>query len=265
MSTVKETRRFRFTNVIVKPDDIRDLARIMTKAAEPSAKEDQRLSFVVVADDDSQYDASTPEVFAKGGILEAKQVQSINLSFSDYVKDSRISINVTHGSLGRGWNEIVVAGTDSTWVNGVTRQFEEAVSGYEKQVSWPKKIEWPLRILTALGIGRAWDATESFVLFHIVHIQPITPRPTWAVSLDPFFPLIQWSLNFFMGIWPSILLTQKLIELWPPVELRMGREWSQVYRKRRERLWLVVSVGVIPLLLSFLYDLFKNWLAHKSS
>jgi hypothetical protein len=259
MTTIKETRRFPLENVVVKPDDIRELASITTQAAEKSATQEsqQRMSFAIVADDGSEYDSVTADVFAKGGILDTKQIQSISIVFSDYAKDSRISIHIIHGNVYAPGNQISVAGTDSTWVNGVTRQFEESVSRYQPQASWPRRAEWPLRILTALGIGRVFIAAEDFVLSHIIHIQPITPRPTWANSIEPLVGPIQWLLGLVAGIAPSILLTDKLMELWPTVELRMGREWAQVSKRRRDRLWLVLSIGVIPLLLTGLYDLGK--------
>jgi len=254
MTTVKETRRFPIAGVIVKPDDIRDLASILTQASEQLVtKESLRLtSFRIVADDGSEYDAATSEVFAKGGILEAKQLKSIEMIYRDYVAGPEISVRVEHGNSGGISNEVAVKGNDSTWVNGVTRKFEDAVSGFEKQSTWPKRFGPLLYILTALGIGRVVVVALALAATYIWRVQ-LTGGEPWPI-------LLLWEVG--IGVAPGSWLTGKLLELWPSVELRMGKEWGQVTRLRKARLWLVVSVAVIPLLLSRLYDVLKTW-AHR--
>src|SRR5712664_2240349 len=98
------------------------------------------------------------------------------------------------------------------------------LSEFEKQASWPRKWEIPLKIVAAFGIGRAWVSLQNFAMVHVLHIQPITPRPHWVDAVQPFASVIRWGLSFGVGCFPGIFLTNKLLELWPSVELRMGRE-----------------------------------------
>jgi|SRR6267378_1552090 len=257
MSPIKETRRIVFENIVVKPEDIRTLAKAITDASEPFEK--PKLAFEVQAEGGRSYESETLEVFEKGGVLDTKQVLSIATRFTDYETDSRIRVNLAHGNFRRYYfNYIEVAGTDSTWVHGVIRKLEETLSEFEKQASWPRKWEIPLKIVAAFGIGRAWVSLQNFAMVHVLHIQPITQHPHWVDAVQPFASVIRWGLSFGIGFFPGIFLTNKLLELWPSVELRMGREWAQLSRTRRDRLWVFFTIAVLPLLISLLYDLLKT-------
>jgi hypothetical protein len=260
----RETRRLRIANVIIRPEDVRNLARIIVRAGEsaPGQSSTKRQSFVVHAVDDSQYDSGTPEIFADGAILDKKQVHAIEMSFSDYSANSRISINLAQEAHLSGRSRIEVSGADSTWVNGNMRLMEDAVETWEHQAVWPRNFRWAIQILAAFGIGRVFQLIEWFILAHFVPVKPISPRPQWADALRPLVPILDWGGAFLLGIWPAILLTQKLMKLWPSVELRMGREWAQVTRRRRQYLWLVFTIGIVPILLSILYDLIKSSWTH---
>jgi hypothetical protein len=257
MSPIKETRQIAFKDIVVKPEDVRTLAKVMTDAAEAFKK--PKLSFEVQAEGGRSYESETVELFEKGGVLDTKQILSIELLFTDHETGSRIRINLTHGRAGDGYsNYLEVIGRNSTWVHGTTRKLEETLSEFEEQASWPRKWEIPLKIVAAFGIGRAWVALQDFVMFHVIHIQPVTPRPHWVDAAMPYVSVILWGLSFGIGLFPSIFLTNKLLELWPSVELRMGREWAQLSKTRRDRLWLFFTIAVLPLLIALVYDLLKE-------
>jgi hypothetical protein len=260
MST-KETRRFAFGDIIVRPEDVRTLAKIAVEVSGSQQQAETRpnLSFIIHAERGRTFESDSPELFDEDGHLDSKQVYAVGIELSDYKTGARVRVYLQDSeSAGAYSNYVEVSGKDSMWVEASTTKLKEAILGFEKQPTWPRKWEPLFVIVGALGIGRAWDVVVYFSETYVFHILPLTPRPHWVEVLKPFAPLIQWGLIFLMGLFPSIYLTKKLLELWPSVEFRMGREWNQLVKKRKERLWGFFVIAIVPLLLSLLYDLLKD-------
>jgi len=259
VDSTKETRRLRISNVIVKPEDVRNLAKILVRAGsgESGKGEAKSLSFWAGARDNSEYEGATPEVYAEGGILDRKEVHSIGMSFSNYASQSRVRIRLTHASGDWGTNEVEVTGGDSNWVNGTMRLIEDSIQAMEPQAEWPRKYFLVMVIAAALGIGRLYLWVIGLVLDFMWHPN-FTQPPEWLKSFGPMLRFLDWGIALFVGLSPARSLLDKLIELWPVVELRMGREWTQISRRRRERLWLVISVTVLPLLVNLLYGIMNR-------
>jgi hypothetical protein len=85
----------------------------------------------------------------------------------------------------------------------------------------------------------------------------MNPRPHWVDFVAPYVWLMFWALDFLMGLFPSLYLTNRLLSLWPSVEFRMGHEWQQLVKRRRDRLWAFFTIAIVPLVLSYVYDLLK--------
>jgi len=257
---VREKRRFTFGDIIVRPEDVRTLAKIVVEASNSQQQAESRtiLSFIIQVEGGGMFESDSPELFGEDGHLDSKQVYRVGIELVDYKTGARIQVSLRQGGPAAYSNYVDVTGKDSMWVNGTTTKLEEAILGFEKQTTWPRKWEPLLVIVGALGIGRAWVVFQLFLEKHVFHVLPLTPRPHWTDVLEPFIPLIQWALIFLSGLLPSIYLTHKLLELWPSVEFRMGREWNQLTRRRKARLWAFFSIAVLPLLLSLLYDLLKE-------
>lgn len=255
----RETRRYKFGRVVVTPENIRAIARIIQDSVQSLTSDTARLSFKMAASDGSEYDSSSIDILVDGGILSTKTIRTISMNFNSY-QGPRISFNIEHGNGLWHGNQIEVSGGDTVWVNGVMRQLEEAIRGWEAQPSWPKRFSFPMTIIFALGIGRLYLFLVNIVLnyvFYVYPIQPINPRPAWADILIPIVPLIQWVLALGTGIFPSMWLTDKIKRLWPNVEIRTGPEYAQINRRRRQTIGLIMTVGVLPFLLSVLSDLFR--------
>jgi hypothetical protein len=268
MPPVKETARIRLADLIIRPADVRKLASIVVGAGtalEPNPASVRYFAFSIITADKRSYESESPDLFSEEeGLLDTKPVWSVELRFHDSVSQSSIRVDVTHRNTDNMFNKIEVASLDRDWVAATVHKLQEAISSFEKQATWPRKWETPLVIVGAFGIGHAWDiVVNDLVLAHILHIQPITPRPQWvATYLDPIAPFVLWVANFMIGLAPSMYLTRKLLELWPSVELRMGRDWAQQEARKRNRLWLFFTVAIVPLLLSLLYDLLKPLFFH---
>src|SRR6266542_2970709 len=78
----------------------------------------------------------------------------------------------------------------------------------------------------------------------------VTLLPHFISSLrqaaSPFTFIMGQTLFTLVAAIPAAMLTEKFTDLWPDVELRMGREYAQVTRKRRNLVWLIMSFAVLP-------------------
>ncbi len=260
--SVSETRSLSLSNVVVTLDNIREIVKIMNESfAQVKVLSYPKRSFSVKAYDGSKYTSESGAIFGQGGILDTKQIKDIDISFHDYSspQSPSIKVDILHGetsSYGLN-NQISVSGNDSTWVNGVMKRFENAIADWEKQPSWPRQVRWPLALLFAYGIGRSLFLMILPVLYYIRDtFPPSSPSPNPSPS--PFTFIMGQTLFTLVAAIPAAMLTEKFTDLWPDVELRMGREYAQVTRKRRNLVWLIMSFAVLPVLASILYDVLKS-------
>ena len=258
---IRETRRLVVNDVVVSPDDVRVLAQIVSDAA-TNLGDNRHLYLSLHAFDSSEYEGTSLELFQVDGLLDTRQIREIGIYATNRAMDAEIHVRLCHETDGFPRSEIKVVGYDSTWVNGVMARPEHAVDEWQEQASWPRKLRWAFIVLGAFAIGSLYGWGVEFSLDHLVHIKPITPRPSWAEALLPFAPLIRIAVDFPAGLAPSFFLVNKLSRLWPRVELRTGREYAQTVSRQRKYAWAVFSLIVLPVLVSLLYDAVKLVYAH---
>ena len=94
------------------------------------------------------------------------------------------------------------------------------------------------------------------------------PDPKWAVYLkeiNSIFPVTEYLLKYLIAvllgytfggyfIWKA---EEKLLALYPSIELNIGPEHKFVEKKRRNIMLQYVILGGIPIITSFLYDIIK--------
>lgn len=196
---VKETRRSEFNDIVVKPGDVRALANVVVDVTNAQKKETSRVdcSFVAYAQGGRTYESDSPRLFDEDGPLDSKQVTSFHIEMWDFETGARIRMSLTHGG-GEYGNFIEVSGRDSIGVNGTTRRLEEVIADFEKQAKWPRKYRPLFVIVGALGIGRIWFLFQDFLMDHIFHIQPISPRPQWLQTITPLLPML---IGLSFGSW----------------------------------------------------------------
>lgn len=254
---ISETRKFSVSSVVITVENLRELANIMDESARKAKESEYRIRRAYIeTQDGSEYKGSPSNVLSQGGILDIKQVKSIRMVFEDALSEDRPSITIylKHGEI-YGKNFIEVIGNDSTWVNGVMRRFEDAVRGWERQATWPRWFQWLLVALFVLGIERIFILAAP-VIFN--QNSAIFPQVDFLLPIGKLISAtIFYTLLAALIAIPGYLITEKLLELWPIVELRTGREYAQIYRKRRNQLWAIMSLIILPLLVTFLYDLIK--------
>lgn len=249
-SQVREKRTFHFAHVIVTADAIRELAEILVKQTLPIKSSNVYFSVEVEAFDGTKYESASIEMFSKGGILDTKQVKTVQMSFAEFSQNVSIRVDVSDTADGWGENRIEVGAADSTWVNGVMRHFEHAVDGWEKQPTWPLRNALLLVFLFSLCIGRFIE----FLVLSGFRLLQVTltgiPGPS-----SPFALAGELVIVFALGTPFAMPLVKEFVGLWPSVEFRTGREFARKAGRRRMRIWLILGSVIIPFLVTVIGNL----------
>lgn len=157
-SNLKIRKKLKISEVIIKPENIREIAEIVYKEYSQDLEKNNQhpsLTFILISSDNTQYESEDVDVFLEGGILDSRIIIAIEMEYHNYSEDKRIFIDLEHttskwGSMG---NEVTISGCDEIWANGVLKSIENCVSNWKKQETWSYKYKWPLTIIFAIGIG----------------------------------------------------------------------------------------------------------------
>lgn len=207
-------------------------------------------SIKITAFDGSIYEGESKEILANGGILDSKQIMSVRFYFRDNNHNVNLSISLAHDS--DFWNEVSVTGTDSLWVNGVIQKIENFLDSLEAQSTWAKKYSLTIKLIFAVCI--AYVSSNLFLRLSLFLTAHYPPDPNSAKISIQF---AKWLLFFVMlgaGLFPGHLLTGKITKLWPNVELQTGYDYHQIEKQRRNRVWLIFTIVIIPTALTILID-----------
>lgn len=261
MSEITESRNVNVSARIITLKSVMRLASIVYDKYQDALSEDEssRIRFSVDCEDGSNFQSSELGIFSDGSILEDKKVCSVSIDYSSYSLNQDIEIALMHGG-GDYRNHIRVRGNNSEWVNGVIKKLEDATLAFKPQNRFLYEHEKAIGWVLSIGIGALY-----FNLIGLIPFGPSsTPPPEWVVniynmitSLGVFLYVMKYLFYHFIGMWPAFYLIDKLKSLWPYVEFQIGPEHTFIEKKRR--LWITSAVftGVIPLVLSIVYDLGK--------
>lgn len=257
MKEMKIRREFKITGVIVKPSNIRELSKkVYEEYKSDKESRNKSINFILKGIDGIEYESDDIKVFSDNGILDTRRIIEVEMRYVNHTNGKRISIQIEHTLIAHvGVNYVFVSGPDEMWVNGIIRNFEDIISSWEKQVTWPHKYDWFLTIIFAIGIGLLYLNFLEFIFTPIIH--PISPAPQWAVELRPILILIYYVSGILFGMWPASYIVKELKKLYPIVELRTGPEHTQVEFKKRRKLYAIISTGIIPLIISLIVEIIK--------
>ena len=257
-SNMKILKKLKISEVIIKPENIREIAEIVYKEYSQDLEKNQHLSlkFILKSYDNTQYESEDMDIFSDGGIIDSRRIIAIEMEYHNYSKDKRLFIDLEHttGKWSRG-NEVIISGCDEIWANGVLKSIENSVSNWKKQETWPYRYKWPLTIIFAIGIGLLYLNILDFIFSYVIVISPMSPKPQWAIGFHPLFIFIYYSTGFMCGLGPASYIVDKICKLYPCVEFILGPEHFHIEEKRRAKLYKTISIGVIPLVISIIIEL----------
>jgi hypothetical protein len=159
---------------------------------------------------------------------------SIVFHLKYYDKDKEIIVHLDDSLNTNNISYVKVRGDDSIWANGIFSKLVQSINTFEKQSSFARAFRWPLSVL--LGILGAYPVAWLSTLFI-----PQTEKFRGSV-----FGLVYIAALFTIGG----LLADYFSKLWPDIEIVPEPPHEKILFKRREQLKYVITVIIIPFIIS---------------
>jgi hypothetical protein len=267
--TVKQTRKVRISEKVFTAADLLRLAKVVDIPKDGTSRDHVLTVFKVKFSNETVLESDTSDVLQEESLTAYDRPIGIEMSYSNITKQNYMSVSLSHGEHSFG-NEASVSGADITWVNANFQLVQDALRAVRPQHVWVRRHETLLLNLIALGIGSA-----GFLMFDLVGwliFKAVAWRgvvlhppslPLWLSSLlpvlEPAFVIFNWLWRWVLGLsWGAFAVRDWLLALWPSIEFDFGQPHRQAEKIKRQRLYAVVSLIVLPIVASLLYDLLKT-------
>lgn len=234
-SDLRVTKPLEISRVVISSENIREIARIVQQAYDNDMKQNQNPSveYILKSDDNTQYQSSDSNIFAETGILDTRRIVSIEMNY--HCEERRIWIDLNHTTSSYSSNKITISGGDEMWVNGVIKSLESALSNWDRQRDWPHRFEWPLILI--LIIGTWWM---------VFSLAKLLPSKT-AMDENLYLVIFPFSVGFS---YVALRIVERIRNLYPYVEFKMGPTHLRVEEKRRNKLYVFLTIIVLPFIIS---------------
>jgi len=245
---IREKRKLNFESKIITTAVIRQLAHIVEKEVLNLKQEKGEIFSIlysVDANDGSSYESQNAEIFNAGEIIEKKVITRINIRLQTFDNSKNIEVQITQSQKNETEsNFIFISGENTTWVNGIMAQFSEILSLTKKQLNNNRWIDLSILPVTILF---------NIVYFRLFYSSIHKIKFEWiSLILIIGFPIL--SITLFNHV------AEYLKTLWPSVELQTGPSYLQIPSEKRKKAKWVLSAILIPIIIGFIYDFFKNLL-----
>ncbi len=255
------------SGVIVTPENIRELANKINYEYEKDfklTKEEKRdyliLSFILKSVDGTQYESNDMSIFSKEGFLSTRKIQAIEIQYYNPYMNKKISIRLYHTQTEDDWNEIRISSEDENWTNGVLTAIKDIITNWEKQKTWFNKYFFFLLIIFGVGIGLFFlNVTMLFVrlIYNVTNITTTEEILEWLKKLSPYIKILVYILYIKFGFDRAVELIDKIRDLYPNVEFLIGPEHLQSESQKRKKLCKLLTIGILPLIISLIIELIK--------
>lgn len=199
--------------------------------------------------DNSIYNGKIEEFVESDAIPANKKIVEIDLYFKENVFNSRFIIKIRHSHPYSTSSYVIVEGEDRTWVNGTIGFIEEFLSTCRNQSSFVKK----LRIL----IIASADLILMLFLINLIKLfiktKVIFPKIVGNIFTNELiFFIVLLSL---ISVTPAIFIYERLKKLYPGIEIQTCKDFYLAEKEKRFKLWVIISLIIIPTIISFLLRL----------
>lgn len=262
---MKETRKKIIEDKIFTKSDICSIFKIVNSEYEYSKKAKNhslsRLELNLNCQDGTNYESESDDLLNDGDIIDTKRCVSVSIRYNDYKLERRTSVTFEHGS--DYGNEFIVSGLDRNWVSGTFDRIDTTIDSVKPQKHWFIQYKSIILHVSAFFFGLMIYRILDILWYQ--HIEPINNPSEIIQAIRDFiykylFVLytIQGIFFWLQGIFPVLYLRNWVLKLWPSIEFDFGPEHQKSEKNKRKRLGLFFFVIIVPLLISFIYDLIKN-------
>jgi hypothetical protein len=199
--------------------------------------------------DHLKYTSAFEEISETIGILSSRKIIEINLYFSEQVFKSRFIVNLKHADSHSAPGYAIIEGEDCDWVLATTKMVRDFFSTCRNQSTFVKDNK--LYIVPATVLLLNFFLNNSIGL--IAQKMHLFPKfAMMSLSKDWMFFTIVLSL---ITLSPSFLIYQRLLKIWPGIEIQTDKDFRQIQNEKRYKVLLLTSIIIIPTLVSFLLRL----------
>jgi len=263
---LKESRRIVITDKVFAAADLRRLAAIFEKQKTLAKGTQQHcnISFSIAFENHLSRETDSSEIFSDEGLSLSSRATDVEMSFSNYTLERWVALRLTHGNHSSG-NTATVSGNDARWLSEAFLALQEAIAQVPPQKVWFAKHYRLLVNINAILIGFSGDAAMGMIIKMFMHwSHPARPvLPAWIEQIHalpssiliPVSIMWKWLLGQF---WGAFSLTNWIVTLWPSVEFDFGLEHLKTEKIKRKRLVIVMTLIVLPFLISELVDVINK-------
>lgn len=248
---MKETRKIRVANKIIKINDAKKIAKLFLLKCEELKKKKKSvmLKYSVDCSDDTAYESDNPTIFDQD-IISSKKIMSLEFALFGYGSNSRATLELEHG---RDWSQqfIKLESDDGVWVNDFSSKFMDILNGITDQSNLVKKYHNLMR----LG-GVFFFSWLFYYMFSLFIKLSLNGEPYSAVFNSAGTTLTVVFMLLVPAIGCTEMILSRMSDLWPDIEIQIGPEFRQIERVRRTQFFAIVSILVVPILIEAIKLLF---------
>ena len=256
----KETRRLNINWRVFSKSDIRRLAQVLDVAlrAAKEQKHHSSLSFQLYCKGGISYESDSASILDDDGPLDIKRTIAIQMTFYDYEMGGYIDVSLREGNYD---NDLSVRGAEKNWVQGTFTNLQEIIESIRPQDNFILRNRGIVFHVISIGVGS--------LIFQIVYslmsriIEPIQNPSDFIIELRNFFKTNLWAYYIFEifarwgnGLVLALYIREWLIRLWPKIEFDFGPDHMNKLKVRRQRIWSVASLVIIPVLIDIFLRIF---------
>jgi hypothetical protein len=255
----KESRKLQIDWRVFSKTDVRRITQVLYSAYQTAkkSKHHSSISIRLYCQGGISYESDSLDILDDGGPLDIKKTETIQITFYDYEMERNIDISLREGNYYGG--ELSIRGTDKNWVQGNFTRLQEIIDSVKPQDNVVLKYKDLVFHIIAFGVGSLVLLLVDFFIFrHLPTPKTIQISSDFLRSIILFVranPLVSYLVWIFL-VWLEGIFTfaypvfNWLIELWPKIEFDFGPEHLNKHKLRRQRIWLVTSLVIIPIIIN---------------
>jgi hypothetical protein len=196
--------------------------------------------------DHSKYTTRFEEISETIDILSNRKIIEITLFFSEQVFNSRFKINIKHSDSLSAPGYAIVEGEDSEWVYNTMKIVKDFLSTCRNQSTFVQENKVYIVPATVLILNFFLNNSIGLIA-QKMHLFP--KFAMMSLSKDWMFFIIILSL---ITLSPAFLIYQRLLKIWPRIEIQTAKDDRQIQREKRNKVLLLTSIIIVPTIISFL-------------
>jgi len=266
---MKQTRKIVIKNRVFSLDDLQRIGKVLKKQQDLARKSDHHTdtSFQIEFSDNTSIESDNIDVLSEDFVRRPGRPVQVRFSFHNYTLHRRIEFSLSHGEAEFG-NDALISGEEQNWVSENFLALKEAIDSVKPQSFWFRRHPALLLHLIALGIGSLAQFSIDILMTALIShtglehvIIPLEPNSPWRVFLQSIVPVLYvllWVWRWLLGLMCGAFgIRAWLLSLWPNIEFGFGAEHLNIEKTQRARLVAVLSLMVIPIVTSVIYDILK--------